>query len=131
MFSHQGPILFIDRLLFEPHKVVYPIKAYTAEKQSPVVMINVNVNVHVYSLISHQVQQTLQFTPSVLELSLIWSHLLWGEFSTFSAANAVHNSQFSLHQVPVTAGWTGAARNERLAQHLYTWPQHLITWPAA
>ena len=35
----------------------------------------------VYSLISPWVQQTSQFTPLVLELSLIQSRLLWGEFS--------------------------------------------------
>ena len=29
----------------------------------------------------HWVQQTLQFTPLVLEFFLIQSHLLWGEFS--------------------------------------------------
>ena len=47
-----------------------------------------------YSLIFPWVQQTRQFTPLVLELSLIRSHLLWGEFSVFSAANAIHNSSF-------------------------------------
>ena len=47
---------------------------------------------NVYSLISHWVQQTSQFTPLVLELSLVQFHLLWGEFSTFSAAIAIHNS---------------------------------------
>ena len=52
---------------------------------------HVNVNVCVYGLISPWVQQTSQFTLLVLELSLIWSHVLWGEFSTFSAANAIHN----------------------------------------
>ena len=62
-----------------------------------------------YSLISNRVQQTSQFTPLVLELSLIWSHLLWGEFSAFSAANAIHNSHFSFHQVPIAAGWTDVA----------------------
>ena len=36
--------------------------------------LNVNVNVYVYNLISQ-----------VLEHSRIWSHLLWGEFSAFSA----------------------------------------------
>ena len=54
--------------------------------------VNKNVNVYVYSLISHRVQQTSQFTPLVLELSLVRSHLLWGEFSAFSAAIAIHNS---------------------------------------
>ena len=55
--------------------------------------VSVNINVEVYSLKSPWVQQTLnlQFTPLVLELSLIRSHLLWGEFSAFSVANAIHN----------------------------------------
>ena len=44
--------------------------------------VNVNVNVEVYRLKSLRVQQTLQFTPLVLELS----HLLWGESIAFSAA---------------------------------------------
>ena len=47
---------------------------------------------YVYSLISPCIQQTWQFTPLVLELSLLQSHLLWGEFSAFSAANPIHNS---------------------------------------
>ena len=55
-------------------------------------LIQLNVNVYVYSLISHRVQQTSQFTPLVLELSLVRSHLLWGELSAFSAAIAIHNS---------------------------------------
>ena len=54
--------------------------------------VNKIINVHVYSLISHRVQQTSQFTPLVLELSLVRSHLPWGEFSAFSAAIAIHNS---------------------------------------
>ena len=33
----------------------------------------------------------IQFTPLVLELSLIGSHLLWGEFSAFPAANVRHS----------------------------------------
>ena len=40
-------------------------------------------------LISPRVQQTAQFTPLVSELTRIRSHLLWGEFSAFSAANAI------------------------------------------
>ena len=40
----------------------------------------VNINVYFYSLISPWVQQTLQFTPLVMDLFLIWLHLLWGEF---------------------------------------------------
>ena len=54
--------------------------------------VNVNVNVYVYSLISHRVQQTSQLTPLVFELSFAWFHLLWGEFSAFSAAIAIPNS---------------------------------------
>ena len=65
-------------------------------------------------LISPWVQQTAQFTPLVSELSLIRSHLLWGEFSAFSAANAISQfSIFSFHQVPITAGWTEAFWYER------------------
>ena len=45
--------------------------------------INVNVNVQIYSLKSLCVQQTLQFTPLVLELSLIRSHLLWENSAHF------------------------------------------------
>ena len=56
------------------------------------VKCKLNVNVYVYSLISHRVQQTSQFTPLVLELFLVRSHLLWGDFSAFSAAIAIHNS---------------------------------------
>ena len=52
---------------------------------------DINVNVEVYSLRSPWVQQALQFSPLVLELSLIRSHLLLGELSTFSAANVIHN----------------------------------------
>ena len=50
----------------------------------------------VYRLISHWVQQTSQFTPVVLERSLMQSHLLWGEFNAFSAANAIHNSPIAV-----------------------------------
>ena len=83
----------------------------------------INVNVYVYSLDIpfSRVQQTAQFTPLVSELTLIRSHLLWGEFSAFSAANDIsqchftfHNSPiFSFHQVPITAGWTEAVWYER------------------
>ena len=85
--------------------------------------VNKNVNVYVYSLDIpfSRVQQTAQFTPLVSELTLIRSHLLWGEFSAFSAANDIsqchftfHNSPFfSFHQVPITAGWTEAVWYER------------------
>ena len=43
--------------------------------------INVKVNVYVYSVISHWVKQTSQFTSLVLEFSFIPSHLIWAEFS--------------------------------------------------
>ena len=47
------------------------------------------------------------YTPGIGTLSLIRSHLLWGEFSAFSAANVIQIffSDFSFHQVPITAGW--------------------------
>ena len=51
----------------------------------------INVNVDVYRMRLSRVQQTLQFTPFYWN-SLIRSHLLWGEFTTFSAADAIHNS---------------------------------------
>ena len=63
-------------------------------------------------------QQTVQFTPLVLEHTLLQSHLLWGAyylltysaFAHFAAAIANHyNLAFSFHQVPITAGWTEAA----------------------
>ena len=83
--------------------------------------VNVNVNVEVYSLKSPWVQQTLQFTPLVLELSLVQSHLLWGEFSAFSAADAIHNfSNFRSTRYPsLLCGqrWHGM---RGFAQHLYT-----------
>ena len=48
-----------------------------------------NVNVYVYSLIPPWVQQTSQFTPLVLKLSLIQSHLLWGECSIWALWNVL------------------------------------------
>ena len=70
-----------------------------------------NVNVHVYSLKCLRVQQTLQFTPLVLELSLLQSHLVWGEFSAFSAANAIHN--FPIFVPPCTHHcWVGRGSME-------------------
>ena len=74
---------------------------------------NVNVNVYVYSLISHRVQQTSQFTPLVLDA------LLYGLIS--SGENSAHFLQlmpftilyFSFHPTisfqPITAGWTEVA----------------------
>ena len=76
------------------------------------VNVNVSVNVEVYSLKSPWVQQTLQFTPLILELSLIRSHLLWGEFGAFSAADAIHNfSNFRSTRYP------SQLRGQR--QHVY------------
>ena len=44
-------------------------------------------------------------TPLVLELSFIRSHLLWGEFSAFSAANTIHNfSNFRSTRYPSLLG---------------------------
>ena len=84
--------------------------------------INVNnINVEVYSLKSPCVQQTLQFISLVLELSLIWSHLLWGEFNTFSAANAIHNfSSFHSARYPSLLGGQRQYGMRGFAQHLYT-----------
>ena len=102
------------------HQVTRVVHHKTAEE--------INVNVYVYSLIYQpSVQQTSQFTPLVLELSLMQSHLLWVEFSICTFWYSYHyHSAFSFHQVPITAGWTETAWYERLAQHLYAWP-----WPAA
>ena len=47
----------------------------------PLFKSNVNVNVDVYSLISPWVQQTLQFTPLILELSLMRSLISSGDNS--------------------------------------------------
>ena len=81
----------------------------------------VNVNVEVYSLKSPWVQQTLQFTPLVLELSLIRSHLLWGEFSAFSAADVIHNfSNFRSIRYLSLLGGQRQHGMRGFAQHLYT-----------
>ena len=84
-------------------------------------ILNVNVNIYIYSLISHRFQQTSKFTPLVFELLHIWSHL--AHFLQLMPFTILH---FSFHQVPITAGWTEAAWYERLAQHPYTWP---AAWP--
>ena len=82
------------------------------------------------------VQQTSQFTPLVLELSLIRSHLLWEEFSAFSAVNVI--SQFSIFcstTYPLLLG--GQTYGMRgFAQHLYTWInfsdlRELVNFPCA
>ena len=54
-------------------------------------------------MISPWVQQTSQFTPWVLELSLIQSHLLWEEFSICALCSSCSQSlQFSFHGPPGT-----------------------------
>ena len=79
---------------------------------------NVNANVDVYSLKSPWVQHTLQFTSLVLELSLIWSHLLWGEFS---AADAIHIfSNFRSTRYASLLGGQRLYGMRGFAQHLYT-----------
>ena len=56
------------------------------------------------------------YTPGIGTLFLIRSHLLWEEFSLFSAAKVIHKfSNFLLHQVPITAGWVEAVWNDKFA----------------
>ena len=93
-------------------------------------IINVNVNVYVYSLDIpfSRVQQTAQFTPLVSELTLIRSHLLWGEFSAFSAANDISQCHFTFHnspffrstRYPSLLGGQRRSGMRGFAQHLYT-----------
>ena len=65
--------------------------------------VNVNVNVSVYSLKSPLSSADLQFTPLVLELFLIQSHLLWGEFSICAHCCSYSQSlQFSFLVPPGT-----------------------------
>ena len=83
--------------------------------------LNVNVNVEVYSLKSPWVQQTLQFTPLVLELSLLYGLISSVENKAhFLQVMPFTIFQFSFHQLPITAGWTEAVWYERFSQHLYT-----------
>ena len=95
--------------------------------------LNVNVNVYVYSLISPWVQQTSQFTPLVLELSLLYSLISSGENSAhFLQLMPFTILQFSFHQVSITAGWAEAVRNEKFARHSYTtssgnWTRDLLS----
>ena len=88
------------------------------------VNVNVNVNVYIYSPdIPRRVQRTSQLHPLILELTLVRSHLP-GENAalrhTKAAAIYQAHSQFSFHQVPITAGWTEAAWNEKFARRFYT-----------
>ena len=62
----------------------------------------------------------LQFTPLVLELCLIQSHLFWGELSAFSAANAVHKiSNFCSNRYPSLLGRQRRYGMSGFAQHFY------------
>ena len=86
------------------------------------VNVNVNVNVEVYRLKSPWVQQTLQFTPLVLELSLLRSH-----HSPLGRIQRIFCSwchsqffQFSFHQVLITAGWKEAVWYERFLPNTST-----------
>ena len=94
--------------------------------------VKLNVNVYVYSLISHRVQQTSHNLHPWHRNSLLYSLISSGENSAlahFAAAIAnYYNLACSFHQVPITVGWTEAAWYERLAQHLYIWP---AAWPCA
>ena len=87
--------------------------------------MQINVNVYVYSLVSHRVQQTSQFTPLVLELSFIRSHL-WEELSTFSA---IHNSRST--RVPSLLG--GQTRHMKGLPNTSTHsvPPALVTHPTS
>ena len=77
--------------------------------------INVNVTVDVYSLISPWVQQTLQFTPLVLELSYTVASPLGRIQRIFCSWCHSQFSNFLFHQVPITAGWAEAVWNEKFA----------------
>ena len=62
------------------------------------------------------------YTPGIGTLSYsLRSHFLWGELSSFSAANAIQDF-FSFHQVPITANWAEAVWNEKFVWHFHTWP---------
>ena len=104
-------------------------------------LLNVNVNADVYSLKSPWVQQTLQFALLVLEFSFMVSSPL-GEYSTFSAANVIHNfpifrstwypsllggqSQYGMRSLPDTSTngqlWESSPRPSDLESNdLSTW----------
>ena len=56
---------------------------------------NANVLIHIIrtNLIYQWIQWTVQIPPLLLQLPLVWFHILWKQFSTFSAADVI--SQFS------------------------------------
>ena len=57
----------------------------------------------------------------VLELTLIRSHLLWGEFSAFFAADAICNfSNFRSTRYPSLLGGQRQHGRRGFAQHLYS-----------
>ena len=57
-------------------------------------------------LTTTHVQQTLP-SPSKVGPNAAWTY--WSNLG-------------SVHQVPITAGWTGAVWNTKFARHFYTWP---------
>ena len=83
------------------------------------------------------------YTPGIGTFSQIWSHLLWGEFSSFSEANAFHNfpifrstryslmlgrqKQYGMQSLPDTAihdqQWESNPKSSDLKFNaLSTWP---------
>ena len=122
-FHNDWPLLFRLKAAGWPHLLIdWPLfSRFIMLLDNWYMVLNVNVNVEVYSLKSPWVQQTLQFTPLVLELSLIRSHLLWGEFSAFSATDAIHNfSNFHSTRYPSLLGGQRRYGVRGFAQHLYT-----------
>ena len=60
------------------------------------------------------------YTPGIGTLSDKVSSPLGENSAHSSAGNAIHNfSNFSFHQVPITAGWVEAIWNEKFARHFY------------
>ena len=80
----------------------------------------------------------------VLELSLIWSYLLWGEFNTFSAANAIKNflifhstrytlvlggqRQYRMRSLPNTSTYDQQWESNPRPSDLVQCPIHLATY---
>ena len=92
---------FISAVHERLHKVtVFSVLCLLAELVGDVIqrvhgIILQQQNVHVYGPHTLSVQQTVQFTPLVLEHTLSCSYCLKEEFSTFSAVIANHyNSAF-------------------------------------
>ena len=84
----------------------------------------VNVNVHLYGPDS----PLSSITSLLLERTLLWSHLLEGELSAFSAVGANHyNARFCATQYSLLLGWwTETSWNEKLGSYFYTCPALVI-----